>query len=538
MLALWALLFLPYLSVMPGSAGDEGNWLTAAADLHAGQPTRLQLDQSFVSLAFAHLLRLAFLVAGPSLVAARAVPAGGLLAGAVAAYLLLRRLGLYRAAPVVAAGLVLHPWSVLWCRTVSISYGLCLPIGVCAPLLFLVALRSRHRVTLVLAAQLLFFAVQLSPLAVLPIAACGLYTLLTPQHRELLRRPLPWIALGLGALHAAPMVLTALRVARVVPSDQVGVLDHLGLRLLIYSRVMLTGLAGVTSVRGYTGQQPAGLLEALAAALTIALLALCWPRRGAAGQADRGARSAAAVDPPASEAQRELSRFAALFLVVALGGLPVLLVPARVWHMETVDSERYLFVALAPALLLLGGLAERRAPLRRGAAYLALAALLLIPTRQLASFALTGGGRDQGLLVVNGGGYRGWKAPRERAPLSALVGAAVDELRRDSPGAPVTVVTADYAFHSLRFLCRDNRCRVIDVRQREPLGPAGAPHLFLLWDDAVFAPGAYYLPPAPAENQKLRRFLGGAQFRDVRRLRDVVQPDGSPLLGLFAATRQ
>lgn len=91
-----------------------------------------------------------------------------------------------------------------------------------------------------------------------------------------------------------------------------------------------------------------------------------------------------------------LRRLAIPHLAAALSALPLLLAPMRQWAHALVDAERYGFVLLAPAALLVASLAATRL---RWIALAAVLALALGPTRRGALWFLRGGGPDRGVFL-------------------------------------------------------------------------------------------------------------------------------------------
>ena len=328
---------LPWLDAVPNPAGDEGNWAWYGLEILEHRPAALHPDARFVSLAFARMIAAAYALFGPSFAAARSVLVAGVTASVVASYALSKRLSLPRAAVVIAATLALHPWSVMWSRTVCVPYALALSLGVIGPLAWLDALRTRRWWSVLLASQLLGAAMHFSPLALIPIAACALWAI----HQRLSWKLVP-IALT-GFAHVIPMLVAGAGVVRGYDGRPRHHFTLFGERVYVYLRTVLGSLDGEATLRHVTGHELPLAPELLVAAAVIAVLVI-------------SARPAPEDPPPA----RDLSQYAALHMAIALVGLPVILSPARPWNLPAIDAERYGFVVVAPFALALGALAERR----------------------------------------------------------------------------------------------------------------------------------------------------------------------------------
>ncbi len=502
----------PWLGAVPTPSGDEGNWAWYGFDLYEGRPAALAPEARFVSMAFAWMIAGAYKLLGPSFASARAVLVAGVVAAVAASWALLRRLDLPRAAVAVAALVAVHPWSVLWSRTVTVPYALAFSLAVVGPLAWLDALRTRSPWRVFVASQLLGAAMHFSPLALVPMGACALWA-----RRERMPARLAPAALS-GVVHVAPLLAAGVGAARVYDGRPRYYFTQLGLRVYVYLRTVLGGIDGEATLRHFTGTQwPLGPELALAA-VTVAVTVFAL----------RPARDA----PPA---QRSLARYAALHLGLALVGLPVILAPARPWNLPAIDAERYAFVALAPFALAVGALAERAARGRALAAAV-VAYLALVPTARAAQHLLAGGSPDRGFYTLaGGGGYRGWKVVRERECVPFAIAREVDRLRH---GAPAHVVMADYAWHPLHMARAMDRWAwdVTDITKYPLPARPGVLHVFVVWSGGLFAPGF-----GPREwvdaNERLRALMRSGAFTGLRRVRVFTQPDGSPLFELWAATR-
>jgi len=510
-LALALALRLPWLGSTPNPSGDEGNWTWIAWNLHVGRPAALPPDARFVPMTFARLIAAAYAVLGASFASARAVLVVGLSLGLLAAWALARRLDAPRAAGAVALTLALHPWSVAWSRTVTVPYALSLALAVVGPLAWMDALRTRSPWRMLFAAQLLGAGLHFSPLAALPIAACALHSFGT-------ERPRGWsLAAAVSALaHVAPLAVAAAGAARGNLGRPRHLFTELPRRLYVFARAVLGSLDGEATLRHFTGTQLPLVPELLLAGATAALLVV-------------------ALAPPASAPQpsRALARMARFQLAAALVGLPLLLAPARPWNLPGVDAERYGFVVVAPFALALGALAERVTAARHLAA-VALVVTALLPTARGVWFFARGGSADRGsYTLAGGGGYRGWKVARERVSLPVLIRREVDRARA---GRPATIVVADYAFHPLHFVNVEGGSPTVDVTKFPLPERPRELHVFVRWSEGLFAPG--FTPRDSIDgNERLTALLRSPAFEGARRLRVFVQPDGSPLCELWAATR-
>jgi hypothetical protein len=496
-LALAAALRVPWLGAMPTPCGDEGNWALLGLRLSQGLRAGLPSEAAFVTTAFAWMIAGAFRVLGASFASARAVPvAATLLAVAAVVRLSERR----REGVAIALVVALHPWSVLWSRTVSVPYALSLSLAVVGPLAWLDALRTRSPWRLLFASQLLGVALHFSPLALVPIGAVALWT---AQHRVAWRHA-P-IALS-GLVHAAPIVsgaLVAMRVGRqVTPPLQVPLAE----RLSTLVAMLLGDVSGTSTAAHFAGCAP-------------------WVTR-------LGALVALAVIVGAMARAREsaLSRFAAMHLALACVGVPLLLVPARAWSMPVIDADRYGFALVAPVALAVGALASSSRAWR--AVALAYVLWLAGVTAGVAHHFARGGGGDLGLFVAhNGGRYRGWQVAQGRRPLPEMLR---DDALAAASGEPAVIAYTDYAFHALRFSLA---VRGNDAGLTHAIGwPAarpGARVFFVTWRDETFARGYRPRRVVAARRADERRIV--AEYDDARVVRQYVMADGTPLCALWSA---
>jgi len=440
------------------------------------------------------------------------VPVAALLGAMALAWWLCRRAGAARAGLAIAWALAVHPWGVLWSRTVSVPYALSFALGVVGPLAVLDALRTRSVWALFAAAQLVCASVHFSPLGVLPLAACALHVLVTPEARVVLRRPFARIACALGAVHFVPVIagtLTALRTGRQTSPDANGPLAP---RLSSMARMMVDDLSGDSSARHFAGHAPwSEILGALAV--------LAWLVHALSTTRDEG----------------PLARFGRRYFFVACVGLPLILVGGRAWDMPVIDADRYGFALVAPFALWFGATLSPPLPVGRGGwgvrSALALALVWALVTGRTVAHFVAGGGGDQGLFVAAGGGrYRGWQATRERVALPDLL---CDTVVAHAGAEPVTLAYEDYAFHPVRFTIA---ARHASARVTHSLGGfAFAPRrrvFFALWADAAFARG--YEPRGAAEANRALRERVMRDYDEVARVATFAQPDGTPLVELWS----
>lgn len=470
---------LPLLGAFPGIAGDEANWALYARAAAHGLPVRLTADAAFVTELFAWLLAPAARVAEGSWAALRAVPALAVVLSALAA----RALGGPRAGRAMALALAVHPWSVLWSRTVSVPYALSLCCAVIGPLLLLDA-HARARWGRAFAGwQLLGLSLHFSPLGAPTMAFCGLATLRARWR--------PWGAMLLGAAHGLFVVRGVLAVPH---AARQGASVGLARGAMGALRMIAAQLSGVSSLRHVAGASR--VLELAGAAVVLAVVL--------------GAMRA-----------ESLGRKALALLLASCVALPVMLVPARAWSMPTIDADRYGFAVLAPMVLLLGAMASSRDRAARWSAW-AMVACCAVGTAALAAHAWRGGGGDLGLRVADGGGrYRGWQRP---AGGGAVVDRAIDAVMRDARGQRAVIAYQDYAFHAIR--ARTVGRAGVRHRFGEPDARDGERVYWLLYRDEAFARGAMNAQIA------LRRRVRDAGTRVVT---GWAMPDGTPWVELRAS---
>ncbi len=507
------------LDAIPNPCADEGNWTWIPRDALLGRPATLPPDARFVPMTFARMIQFSFAHFGVSFASARAVLAFGTALGMLVTFAGLSRMGLRAGACVVAAVVAVHPWAVWWSRTVSVPYAFAMGCATGGPALFLAALRAksrRERVALaILAGQVLFVGMHFSPLAVVPIAACGLFILIEPAHRPLLRVPELYVSFALGSLHAISIVRGALSVASRGSTRPDSQFDHFATRLYTYWRTIFGGLAGEATVRHFVGQNLPLAIELAIVAVAFVGITIAITRTLT--------RRGAGLSP-----RNELQRFAAIYFLVALVVTPLILAPARPWQLRAIDSERYLFALLAPAALLLGALAESPRRVVR-IAVIATCVYFTVPTSRIAYGLAAGGGPDRGIYVLDGGGaYRGWRTPRELVAVPWLIQREVEALMH---GQRATIFVADYAFHPIHFVNAETNYPTVDVTKFEPAHRPGERTFFVIWDEALFAPG--YRPTRDITWNRALRARMNSGFDAVRMVRRFVQPNGSPLFEVW-----
>jgi hypothetical protein len=497
------------LDVIPNPAGDEGNWAWYGYDLYDHRAVQLAPEARFVSLAFAHMIAGAYHILGPSFAAARAVLVAGVFVGTIAAWVAARRAAMPIAAVAIAAALAVHPWSVMWSRTVTVPYALALVTGVVGPLVWTYAVRQRSAWGVLLATQILSVAMHFTPLALIPMMACALWAL----RQRMSLRCVPAALTGL--VHVVPLVMASFGAVQGYPGRQHHFFNQFGLRLYVYVRTVIGGLNGESTLRHFTGTQGSLVSEGLLLLATVLVIMVAVRARDERTEV------------------RELTHYAVLHGCVALVGLPLLLATARPWNLPAIDAERYLFVVVAPFVLLLGAMAERGGR-SRTVSIVAMVGLLCVPTARLAHGFLSGGTSDRGFYTLaSGGGYRGWKVTRSHENLPQQIRHTLNQLRANQPAQ---LVTADYAWNTLHLL------RTLDHWQWDateitktplPLRP-GVLHVFVLWSDGLFA--STFTPQSEADdNQRLRALMQSPRFTNLRQISVYQQPNGTPLCEVWAA---
>lgn len=508
-LAVGAALRLPRLGAVPSPAHDEGNWLLAGWAAYQHRAVELPPDARFVTTLFASMIGAVWRVAGPDVATARWVPVTALLAGALAAWAVARRLGLSRAAPVLMASMVVHPWSVLWSRNVVTPYALSFALAVLAPMV-LAAPPTRWR--RVVGFQLLAWGFHFSPLAVLPCVAWGLWTLSDRARRATLATRDTALATLLAGLTVWPVMRGVLSVAARGTTRPSAYFDHLGTRLSVFLRTTLGGLTGTATVRDVAGLDLPVWCEWALVLAVVAWIVAARPRR----------------DAPPSVA-RDLATLSWVHLLVALVGLPLLLGPVRQWHLPSVDAERYLFALLAPAVTLWSlGAWVRDARW----CWVGPVLLLLGPTRAMGVYFARGGGPDRGVYTALGGGAnRRWRPTRDARSVVRQILDVADTL---SPDRRATVALADYVWFPIHFENARRAHTVIDLTTGRRPDDVAHPVLFVRWDDAVFVRG--FEPSSMVrDNQRVAAEMRDVRYVDLHPVATLRQPDGTALVQLWAA---
>jgi hypothetical protein len=532
LLALAGFAYLFRVGDVPSASGDEGNWMSMGHRILLGLPTRLGPDSRFVTTAFARMISLSFRFGGVTIGAARATLGVSVLLGLALVYAQSARMKSRSLGLALVSLLALHPWTVWWCRSVVVPYPIALMTAVLGPLAWLHATdahrapsedrreAARRVFALLLAGQILVCALHMTPFGVIPLLACALWSLASVEGRRSLRTPGPWVALLGVILHALPIAKDA---ATVVGQAHPGTRLHdFERRASNLVRSMIDGLSGEQTLRDYVGDNaydPLGATPTRAAVL-LALCAALW-------LALRGERPG---DAPRSSSADAVRRFAPMYLLVSLLGLPLVLAPARDWWLATIDSERYLFVLLAPASLLLAS-----AVLRRPRSGTALCTALLLyfalgPNVRAARYFWRGGGPDHGYFSAHrGGGYRGYKVlPGPRSMTVALYRACLEASR----GERMTIAVNDYAFHPVRVLIRVNPDHHLDaVYLRDAVLPPGRLLCIAVWPEAMFTRG--HIPGFAGEANHWTRAYVRDRLDQARQIASWTQPNGAPLLEIY-----
>ena len=512
-LALAAVLRLWGLDWLPSPAGDEGNWTLYGLKISRGEEAALAENAAFVSLLYAYVIAAFMKVMGAGFFAARLVGTTAVLATIVAVYWISAALGARRFGLVLAAFFAFHPWSVAYSRICSVPYALALAVTTIGPLLFVAGLKQR-RIALVAAGVLVVsVGAHFSPLCACAPVACALYAL-APAHRWILRRGELYAAAGLGALHAWPVVRSAMAVAGDAPP--LDPFHQLGRRLGTHLHMVLTGLGGEATLRHFTNVAMSPRVALVVAVPVVAFAAMAATRRA-----------------------REASPFGAfgpLWLLVSLVLTPLILMPGREWDLPANHMDRYLFSLLPAFAMCVAAVAAlpHRAAMAAGVAFLA---WLGVNDGRMAWAFLARGGVDHGEGIYDGGGgYRGWLVSDRAEPVAYQVRDEI--LRIVGPGGGATLVVADRTFIPLTFVMDGTGVPVVDVRRTMIPPDAHGRYFILLWPDEVMS--VAHPPTAPEKylgsNQELRRRMN-VRFERLRLVRDFRQRDGRPLLELWLAEK-
>ncbi|HLA76880.1 MAG TPA: glycosyltransferase family 39 protein [Vicinamibacteria bacterium] len=500
------------LDWLPSPAGDEGNWSLYGQRILRGEPVALEANAAFVSLLYAHLIAASMRVVGSGFFAARLVGTLAILATLVMAYAVPARLGSRRAGLALAALVALHPWSVAYSRICSVPYALAFAVSLAGSLLFLAGLRTQRIASVATGVLVVSLGAHFSPLTAAAPVACGLFAL-ARRHRWIWRRWPFYAAVALAALHALPVVRSALGVARQAPPlDPV---QHFWPRLGSHLHMITTGLAGEATLRHFTNLalDPWPALLLAAPVLGVVVIASTAKVR--------------AVSP--------LGGFGPFSLLVAMLLTPLILAPGREWDLPANHMDRYLFSVLpgfAMCVASLGSLRTRWAT----AGVLALTAWFAVCDGRLAWAFLVRGGVDHGETIYDGGsGYRGWLVSDR--PQAVAYQIRDEVLRVVGPGG-AAILVADRSFIPLTFVMEDTGIPVFDVRRTWIPPRRDGRYFVLLWPDRVLSVG--HPPTAPRKylesNRDLRERLQ-ARFDRTRLVRAFRQPGGAPLLELWFAEK-
>jgi hypothetical protein len=477
------------LGVAPTPAGDEGNWALLGLQLSRGRPGQLPPDAAFVTSLFAHFISWMFRVFGPSWTSARLSLVFATLVTMVAVV----RLAPRHAGTRMIALLALHPWAVLWGRTVSVPYSLALCTGVVGPLAWLHAVRVQSIWRLFFASQVLGLGLHFSPLAMLPFATCLFWSL----RVEPLRRS-HWPAALSGLLHLVPIahgVVKAFHHGRQLSPALTAPWDT---RFSTLSGTLLGDIAGTATLTHFASIPP--LIAMVSVILAIVAIAAAVSQRTREG------------------------RFVATFFFISLIGLPCMLIPGRAWDMPVIDADRYGFALLAPMCLAVGSVTSWRKHIVR--VYIASCAVL---TSLAAVHFASGGCQDQGLYAARHGGcYRAWQTTSEGV---ALPDALRDEVMAKAAGREAVIEYNDYGFHVLRFsLASTSRAHNISHQFYVHTVSPNTLHFRVVWHSTVFA--QTYSPAAVVRNHQQMRaaMLANPCWKTISL---HTMPNGSPLCELW-----
>lgn len=512
------------LGGLPSPNGDEGNWVAYGYNLSRGWPVSLPPTARFVSLAFAWAIAGAYTLAGPSFAAARAVLVVGLGAGLALSVVALRAMRLGRVALGLTAAVAVHPWAVAWSRTATVPYAWSLGLSLAALAWSAWALESGSGLALFVAVQLVFLGFHASPLSLIAALAVafGVRSARAPWHR----RGAFWVSALCGLAHVAPVWIAALGVARAGHARQAQFFNNLGARLAVFLRTLLGGLWGEPTLRHMTGLGLSRWLDvALCGVATLFTLGALW----------RAARDGT------TRSLRTLASMGLGWFALALVFLPILLAPARPWNLPAIDTDRYLWVMVVPAVLAIALTFEpisksSRERLWRLGACAALAWLGLGATARWFWYFYQDGGPDRGFYTLAGGGAdRGWRGARGGGVLPERLADAIDAARGAAPA--VQVVIADYSFNTLRWVGLRRRGWSVCEVTKYPLSPRpGVPHAFVLWHPTMFVSG-YQPAEVAAANAQLWALMRSPVFRAQRRAATYAQPNGAALIEVWLADR-
>ncbi len=502
-LAVAALLRLPALSWLPSASGDEGNWARYADQVYRSGAVELDPVHRASSPLFAYLLGWAQHVTGHGIIGMRLALALAVLTGCLGAYLLLARAGLPRAGLGAAAVLAVHPWSVIWSRTVAVPYALALVGMSLGAIVFFLGLARRSGPRVAIAIVLIAASAHFSPLAIVLVPPC-LGLALLRDHRWVLRDRIVLAAVVAGVLLTLPLVF-AMRA--VPPFEHEHEIARLETRLFSAGHMILIGVPGESTLRYFTNQALSLWLAAVAAALLTGLIV------------------AAAISRPV-RAATALASFGVLVLACGAVFLPVALAPGRLWYMPTIDGDRYLFVLLPGVALCVGALLQSSHRVAQLIAGFTVIVLLVASTRLLAPLAF-GHGTPRGLVVLGGGEcWRGWLTTRDHESPATLVA----ELARETgvaavlyEGFPLQTMELAFAGMPLLYTAVDDQSAWSKVTGRM---------LVVLW--SARALDSSKAARQARHNRTRLALFRGRGFSGLGLEREILQPDGTPLLEVWS----
>lgn len=504
--------------------------------LHHGLPTRLSADARFVTTAFARMISLFYKLFGVSIASARSTLGASVLLGLTAIFALTQRLGALRIGLATCALLATHPWTVWWARSVVVPYPIALVLGVLGPIAWIGALQPFYQQTystftgtqkittalkIVLAGQVLVLGFHFTPFALIPLASCALWTLIHRTLRTALKTPGPWLALLLVCAHVLPILSDAATVVQTArPTARFSDFER---RQLNFRRSILDGWSGEQTLRDYAGDNAYGPLGYTPSrVITAALLIAAW--------VVAIKKQSKYFDSNESEPSRALRQYAVFYLPFALIAFPLILAPARDWWLATIDSERYLFALLAPAVLLMAVASSRFS--WKGAILIATIATYFVlgPNLRAARYFWYGGGPDHGYFSAHrGGAFRGYKViagPR------TVTDALYETCLAGAAGRRTTIAFDDYSFHPVRVLIRIKPDHHLDsVYLRDAVLPAGRILCVPVWSHAMFTEG--HIPgSAPERNRWVEQYVH-ERLDNLQTLATWRQPNGYPLITVY-----
>ena len=492
-LAAAAFLRLWGLEWLPSPAGDEGNWTTYGRQILRGEEAALDANAAFVSLLYAHLIAGLMAVFGPGFFASRVVNALAVLVAIIASYAVAMRIAGRRTALVLAAVVAFHPWSIAYSRISSCPYGLAFAVETIGALLFLLGLETQRILGIAAGILVMSLGADFSPLTLVAPVACGAYAL-ARRHRWIFRRWPTYAAVALGALHAWPIVHSALGVAQRAGAADPAANFFFWRQVGTHVHMVVTGLGGEATLRHFTN---VALSPGLALIVAVPVLGF------ALATLSRRAREAS-----------PLAGFGLVFLVAGSVLTPLILAPGRDWDLPATHMDRYLFSLLPGFALCVAAVSAIPGRAAAAATGCWLVWLAASDARMAGAFLLRDG-VDQGEGVFDGGGgYRGWLVSDR--PQAVAYQLRDEILQRVGPGGAALLV-ADRTFIPLTFVMDGTGIPVHNVgRTGIPPHPTGR-YFIVLWADEVLSLGS---PPiAPESYSTTDRVLRrGQRWRDRYRV--------------------